>query len=175
MPQSKARQEQLYPFTKRCKDADIARPEPADTWFQDRGVAIPTSKPQKIEVFAAHAWAHGCCNFADEPATVRGWNTTLSDQERVFLFAVCQHGTVTAAPHGRREAGIQAGAGDPAAQGVSPAAADAPASRPRRRLGAPFAPSRRCLRRAHPRPLAQVKEAGQGAEAGRRTLARVRR
>ena len=93
MPQPKARQEQLNPFTKRCKDADIARSEPDDAWFQDRGVAIPTSKPKKIEVFAAHAWAHGCCNFADEPATIRGWNSSLSKDERAFLFAVCQHPT----------------------------------------------------------------------------------
>jgi hypothetical protein len=99
MPQSQSQMDKKYPFTKRCKDAGIARLTPPDTWFTDRGVPIPASKPGKVEVFAAHAWALGCCDFADEAKTAAGWNLALSRDERTYLYTVCRHPV----PNGGRE------------------------------------------------------------------------
>ena len=112
----------MYPFTKKCKDVGIAVKAPPDTWFTDRGVPIPTSKPGKVEVFAAHAWALGCCDFADEAKTIAGWDLALSRAERTYLYTVCRHP-------------VAAGSRHPAASGVFPAAGLAATDRRQRRLG----------------------------------------
>ena len=127
--------EKKYPFTKKCRDTGIALKAPPDTWFTDRGVSIPTSKPGKVEVFAAHAWALGCCDFADEAKTTAGWDLALSRAERTYLYNVCRHPVAAGAKETRPARAIRllqafpprpASPPPTAAGGVS--AASAPAS-----------------------------------------------
>ena len=68
MPPGRRPQDQNYPFTKRCTDAAITLIEPDRDWFTDRGLEFPRPKKERVEIFAAHAWAFASCDFHDAGA-----------------------------------------------------------------------------------------------------------
>ena len=90
MPPGRRPQDQNYPFTKRCTDAAITLIEPDRDWFTDRGLEFPRPKKERVEIFAAHAWAFASCDFHDAGAAAAAWNS-LPPPERDFLFSMCRH------------------------------------------------------------------------------------
>jgi hypothetical protein len=77
-------------FTKLCEQDGIAVNHPSGTWFVKRHLKEPKAKPAKLEVAAAHAWAHAHQRCTATGHDTSGWNV-LPQVHLKYLISVCEH------------------------------------------------------------------------------------